>query len=357
MLRRSGRNDIPCTRIHRIRRSLEPGMKRLTETFVAFVFFALLPVSAGLAGPFRDAANRTVEISSKISRIIPAGPPAQVLLYALAPEKLAGLVEAFPATGKAFVPEAYRNLAVIPRLSRATTDADIEALRRLAADLIVDYGSVSPKYVAAANKAQAELGTPAILLDGRLAALPRSLRQLGALIGVAERAERLAALAQTTLDKLAPLAALNSADRVSVYLARGSDGLTGARPGGLLGEAIDLAGGRNAVWAGSGSFLKMSVTEVVELKPDIVIFEDAAALNSPLRAALPPKTKVFLDQPEPFGALDEPPSLNRLIGALLLASILHPDRLPPDPTFLADLQENFFGPIPAGQKFLPLVAD
>ncbi len=332
-------------------------MTSLTRAFLAIVCFALLSVSAGLAGPFRDAANRTVEVPSKISRIIPAGPLAQVLVYALAPEKLAGLVEAFPAAGKAFVPEAYRNLAVIPRLSRATTDADIEALRGLSADLIVDYGSVTPTYVAAANKAQAELGKPAILLDGRLAALPHNLRQLGALIGVPERAERLAALAQKGLDKLAPLAAIENSSRESVYLARGSDGLMAVRPGGLLGEAIDLAGGRNAVWSGSGSFLKMSVTEVVELAPDIVIFEDPAALKSPLRASLPPKTKVFLDQPTPFGALDEPPSLNRLIGALVLASILQPDRLPLDPAFLTELQENFFGPIPATQKYLPLVAD
>lgn len=332
-------------------------MTRSSRCFFAFVLVALLPLCGAKAGSFRDSADRTVEVPGKINKIIPAGPPAQVLLYALAPEKLAGLVETFRAQGEAFVPEAYRKLAVIPRLSRSPNQADIQLLRGLGADLIVDYGSVSPNYVASTNKAQSEIGAPAVILDGRLAAVPQTLRRFGTLIGVPERGEKLAALAQRALDKLAPLAHLDQAERMSVYLARGSEGLNAVRPGGLLGEAIELAGGRNAVWSGSGALVKISATEAAELAPDIVIFEDAAALKSPLRAALPAKTKVFLDQPTPFGALDEPPSLNRLIGALQLASILHPDKVPPDPAFLAELQEAFFGPIPAGQKFDPLRAD
>ena len=37
-----------------------------------------------------DATGRTVEISDRIERVMPAGPPAAVLLYTLAPEKLIG---------------------------------------------------------------------------------------------------------------------------------------------------------------------------------------------------------------------------------------------------------------------------
>jgi iron complex transport system substrate-binding protein len=325
------------------------------RAFAVLVLFALLPMSAGAAEPFKDAADRTVEIPAKITRIIPAGPPAQVLLYALAPERLAGLVEAFPAEGQAFVPAAFRSLPVIPRLSRSTTPADIESLKHLSADLVVDYGNIGANYVTAADKAQEELGIPTLLLDGKLAATPGNLRQLGALIGVSERGERLAGLAQKVLDRLAPLAALGDAQKVSVYLARGGDGLNAVRPGTSLSEAIDLAGGRDVVKPGSGVFAKMSVEDVVALEPDVVVFEDPAALKSALRAALPAKTRVFVDQPAPFGTLESPPSLNRLIGAVALAAILHPDRMPADQAFLVDLQQNFFGPIPAGLKFQPLV--
>ena len=274
------------------------------RAFAASVLFVLLPISAGSAGPFKDGADRSVEVPAKINRIIPAGPPAEVLLYALAPEKLAGLVEAFPTEGQAFVPEAYRNLGTIPRLSRKPTAEDMEALRHLSADLVVDYGNIGANYVTAANKAQQDLGIPAILLDGKLAATPGNLRQLGALIGVPERGERLAGLAQKVLDTLAPLAALGEEKKPSVYLARGGDGLNAVRPGTSLSEAIDLAGGRDAVKSGSGVFAKMSVEDVVALAPDVVVFEDPAAAKSALRAALPAKTRVFVDQPAPFGMLE-----------------------------------------------------
>lgn len=311
--------------------------------------------SSGLAAPFRDAADRTVDIGAKVDRIIPAGPPAEVLIYALAPGKLAGLVETFPAEGLSFVPEAYRKLEPIPRLSRGPTPEDFEKLKQLKADLVIDYGNVGKGFVASIDKAQTELGVPAILVDGKLAATPKVLREVGALIGAAERGERLAALAEKVLEKLAPLAALPEDKRPSVYLARGNDGLLAVRPGGSVGEAVDAAGGHNVVASGSGAFVKMKVEEVVGLAPDIVIFENADALKSPLRAALPAKTRVYLDQPAPFGALESPPSVNRLIGALALAAILHPEKSA-DAAFLANVQETFFGPIPAGQKFVPLAA-
>jgi iron complex transport system substrate-binding protein len=320
-------------------------------------FFVLLAAVPAGAASFKDGAGRTVEIPDKIARIIPAGPPAEVLLYALAPDKLVGLVEAFPEQGQAFVPERYRNLPGIPRLSRKPSWDDYEILRHLAADLVVDYGNVGASYVAATDKAQQDLGVPAILLDGKLVATPASLRELGKLIGVPERGERLASLAQSALDKLTPLAKLAENERVSVYLARGVDGLNAARAGTSLSEAIEFAGGRNVATAGSGAFLKLSVEEVVALAPDVVIFEDPGALKGPLRAALPAKTRVYLDRPTPFGALESPPSLNRIIGAVALASVLHPDKMPPDEAYLADLQQSFFGPIPAGQKFAPLTKE
>ena len=45
------------------------------------------------ASDFMDSAGRTVRLPKSIKRIIPAGPPAEALLYSLAPDTLAGLIE------------------------------------------------------------------------------------------------------------------------------------------------------------------------------------------------------------------------------------------------------------------------
>ena len=42
------------------------------------------------ARTFVDAAGRSVEIRDRIERVLVAGPPAQVFVYVLAPEKMIG---------------------------------------------------------------------------------------------------------------------------------------------------------------------------------------------------------------------------------------------------------------------------
>ena len=78
-----------------------------------------------------NSAGRKVQLPNSIKRILPAGPPAEALLDSLAPEKLVRLVG--PSTD-------------IQKL------LDIEAIRALHADLIVDYGAVDEHYTAFANR-------------------------------------------------------------------------------------------------------------------------------------------------------------------------------------------------------------
>lgn len=321
--------------------------------------FAAPPASADPATPvetqrFTDSVGRTVDLPAQIERVIPAGPPAVVLIYALAPDKLAGVIEPWTKEQRAFVPEPYRDLPVAPRLSRPTSEADIAALRALNADLIVDYGDTSPSYAASAERAQAALGKPCILLGGRLLDIPGVMHKLGAVLGRRDRGDELAALSEQALERLRPASKIEPERRVAVYLGRGAEGLLGVRPGGLLGEAIEAAGGRNVTPEGSGAFAKLNASEVAALHPDVAILEDPSALEGPLPKALDPKTILLVDRGGPFGSLEAPPSINRLIGALALAAILHPDLVPPDPRLMRELREDFFGALPEGVSVLPL---
>ena len=144
-----------------------------------------------------------------------------------------------------------------------------------------------------------------------------------------ERASEIAKSAEFALQKLAPVTSKTLGDRVSVYYARGSDGLRAIRTGSSLDEGIALAGGRNVVSTGEGTFSSMSVDEVAALKPSVVVLADpkAAEPGAPLRKALPAETRFLVDLGLPYGWIEHPPSLNRLIGALWLASHLYPDEI------------------------------
>ncbi len=282
---------------------------------------------AARAEPLVDSSGRTQEVAAPVAVVIPAGAPAQILLQAIAPDKLGALVEGFAPEHVIYVDAKVAALPQVAMLTRSSAPGDIAAVAALKPGLVVDYGSLSPRYVAADEKIAQELKVPAVLFSGDLADVPTVVRTLAKPLGAVERGEAVSGAAQKVLDALKPLAALPDAERVAVYVARGSDGLTAVRGGTSLDEPIRLAGGRNVVEGGGGTFRHMEVEAVVALKPAVVVVSDLEALTSPLHAALPKGTRFVLDAGEPYKVLTGAPSLNRLVGAAALAAILHPGKV------------------------------
>lgn len=307
----------------------------------------VLSSAAAGAATLEDSANRVVTIPSDVASVVPAGAPAQVLLQALAPEKLSGLVEPFKPEHVIYVDARIAGLPQIPMLTRTDAPGDVAAVAALKPGLVVDYGNVSARYVAADEKIQQELSVPAVIFGGRLAEAAAVARTLGAALGVAPRGDALAAIARDVLGRAKPVSDLADADRVTVYLGRGQDGLLAARAGTSFDEPIRLAGGKNVVAAGGGTFHRMTVDEVVALKPAVVVFGERDALSSPLRAALAKDTRVVLDAGEPYKALTGPPSVNRLVGLAALSAILHPDKVKADSGFALRVETALFA-VPPG---------
>jgi iron complex transport system substrate-binding protein len=298
-------------------------------SFAAWVSLSFLATPFALAGDFTDSAGRLVHLPEKIAHVIPAGPPADALIYALAPDLLDGLVEPWSEPQKSAVLESAQNLPAIPRLTGKPSEADLAALRDLHPDLIIDYGDVNERYAVLADKMQETLGVPYILLSGTLDAAPVVIRSLGKALGREDRAEEIAGAIETSLAKLAATSSLPEDARVPVYYARGSDGLRAVRPGSSLDAVIELAGGRNVVPGGQGIFASLRAEDVLKLNPEIVIVTtpDASQSYAALRKALPQNTRFLIDPGLPYGWVERPPSLNRIIGALWLASKLHPDKV------------------------------
>jgi iron complex transport system substrate-binding protein len=299
----------------------------------SLLFFPLALEAALLepafAGDFIDSAGRAVRLPKSINRIIPAGPPAEALLYSLAPDTLAGLIEPWTDSQKQAGIENIRDLPTIPRITRRDGDLDIEAIRALHADLIIDYGNIDERYTALADKVQSATGVPYLVLDGSLTKVPEIVRRLGAVLQRKERASEIATIAEVALQKLMPVTSKAAGERISVYYARGSDGLRAVRSGSSLDEAIVLAGGHNVISPGDGTFSVMSVEAVAALNPSAIVLADpkAAEPGAPLRQALPAQTRFLVDPGLPYGWIERPPSLNRLIGALWLASNLYPGEI------------------------------
>ena len=163
-----------------------------------------------------------------------------------------------------------------------------------------------------------------------------------------ERGERLAKYVEATFAELdAALAATPMDKHPRVYLARGPDGLETGVVGSINTEIIERAGGRNVAEAvGLKGLVRASMEQVITTDPEIIITWDRnffeRVFKDPLWAnnigAVRDK-RVYLAPTAPFGWIDRPPSLNRIIGLKWLAGLFYPDKLAED---LRDKTRGFY---------------
>ncbi len=308
---------------------------RVVRSLVVLVAL-LVSLSPAAARSITDAAGRVVEIPDRVERVLAAGPPASVLVYVLAPEKLAGWVREPKEEEKAFLLPAVRDLPVFGQLTGKGGTANIEAVLAAKPDIIIDVGTVNPTYASLADKVQAQTGIPYVLVDGAFARSATTLRETGAMLGVPERAEALAAYADEKLAALEKgLAGIPVEKRPSVYFGRGAEGLETGLSGSINMEILEAVGARNAAAAaGKGGLTQVSLEQVLSWKPDVILASSPAfakaVKDDPLWQGLDAVKagRIHVAPALPFGWIDAPPGINRLIGIAWLEHTLYPDAFP-----------------------------
>ena len=155
------------------------------------------------AATVTDATGRALPVPEKVARVFPAGPPAAILLYTLAPEVLLGWPRANrPEECMYMLPEICTR-AEVGRITGRGNTANLESVIVLKPDLILDVGSTSSTFVSLAERVQQQTGIPYALLDGRFDAVAQTYRKLGELIGRKSEAEKFARYADDTFKTIA----------------------------------------------------------------------------------------------------------------------------------------------------------
>ena len=301
--------------------------------------FAVALYWSGAAGAeartVTDSAGRVVEIPDTVTRVFAAGPPASVIVYAVRPQVLTGWPRALRAEEIDYVAEPYRDLPETGRLTGRGGEANLERVLEIRPDVIIDFGSVRDTYIDLADRVQQQTGIPYLLIDGRFENTAAALRLLGEVLGAEERAEELARDVEETFARLdSLLAQVPDGERPRVYLARGPDGLETGLKGSINTEIIERAGGRNVADGGDGrrGLVQASIEQVIVANPEIIVTWDrnffAGVDENPLWSSIEAvrKGRVHLSPTAPFGWIDRPPSVNRVIGLRWMAGLLYPDR-------------------------------
>jgi iron complex transport system substrate-binding protein len=296
-----------------------------------------------------DSAGRDVRLPDRVERVFAAGAPASVLLYVLAPDRLTGWPRALRPEERDYVAEPYRDLPELGMLTGRGDTANLEVVLKVKPDLILDFGSVRDTYVSLADRVQAQTGIPYVLVDGTFAHTAAALRLLGRALAVEDRAERLAGYVEATFAELdRTLAQIPESARRRVYLARGPAGLETGLEGSINTEILERAGAINVAQDPSATrhgIVQVPIEQIVVWNPDTVLTWDRNFYRDVWQdfywqgVNAVREGRVYLSPTAPFGWIDRPPSLNRLIGLKWLAGLFYPDHFRQD---LRALTEEFY---------------
>jgi len=316
------------------------------RTLLAGFSATLLAPRVAHAATVADDGGRTITIPEKIERVFAAGPPASILLYTFAPELSLGWTRRPSPAECAFLGAGACDKPDVGRLTGRGNTTNLEMLLKLKPDLILDVGTINDTYISLANRVQQQTGIPYALLDGRFTAAASTYRKLGELTHRESQADAFAKYADNTIatikgriDKVA------QNKRPRVYYARGPRGLETGLGGSINVETIEFLGAQNVAGERRGGMATVSIEQVLAWNPDVIITIEPAfaaavrtdAVWAPIKAVK--SGRIYLSPRLPFGWVDFPPSVNRLIGLWWLAKMLYPDQFPED---LRPLTREFY---------------
>ncbi|HEX6690345.1 MAG TPA: ABC transporter substrate-binding protein [Burkholderiales bacterium] len=292
----------------------------------------LLSIIAGNSlaqSPVTDASGREIRPPAKVERVYAAGPPAGLLVFAIAPDKLTGWTRGMRPNEAQFFDEKYARLPELGRLTGRGNTANVEVVLKAKTDLIVDVGSTGATLASLAGQVQEQTKIPYALFDGRIEGTPAALRSLGRLMGNEAEAEKLAGWYETQLRDIKQRTARVSS-RPLVYYGRGTSGLQTGGKGSINVEVLEILGARNAAAEARAGLVTVSLEQVIVWNPEVILTTDPNYWKSiwddprwrSVKAVA--AKRVYLSPHLPFGWFDFPPGANRLLGVWWAGRLLYP---------------------------------
>ena len=284
---------------------------------------------------FTDSVGREVTIPTKLTRIAPSGPLAQIVLYTAAPDLLCGKASQFSDTQLKLIDKKYGDLPVFGQFYGKGGDFNLEAVLAADTEVIIDIGEAKKTIKEDMDGMQEQINTPAIFIEATFAGMPKTYRDLGELFGDNARTEELAKYCEETLELCEKAKAEIPENKVvKAYWALGDLGLNTNAVGSFHSELLDYIPVVNVAdveAASKGGGSEVSMEQILQWNPDYLLVDGIALAEEikkdPAWGALDAvkNGKVTAIPSVPYGFLSTPPSVNRYLGVRWLGATFYPE--------------------------------
>lgn len=295
---------------------------------------------------FADSVGRQVELPKNIEKIAVSGPLAQIAVFALAPDKLAGVASAWDESAKQYVDEKYYNLPELGQLYGGKGELNLETLLASGVQVVIDVGEPKDTVVEDLDGLQEQTGIPFVHITATTETMGDAYRMLGQLLNMPAEAETLAAYCETTYSRTIEIA--NSVEKANLLYCLGDAGLNVIAQGSYHAEVIDLLSNNLAVVdepSSKGSGNEVDMEQILAWNPDVILFAPGSVFSAAGDDAIwqqvnAIKNGTYYEVPfGPYNWLGFPPSVQRYLGMMWMAQLLYPETAQYD--LFAEVQNYF----------------
>lgn len=296
---------------------------------------------------FTDSVGREVEVPAQIDKVALSGPMAQIVLFALCPDKLVGVSNAWSTEAEQYLDEKYFTMPEIGQLYGGKGELNPETLLQSGAQIVIDVGEPKGSIAEDLDALQEQTGIPFVHITATTETTGDAYRMLGDLLNMKDEAETLAAYCEKVYDRTVSIA--GSAEKANVLYVTGDMGQNVIAAGSYHAEILDLLTNNLAVVdepSSKGTGNEVSMEQILTWDPDVVIFApesiyDTVADDAAWQSVTAIKNGAYYEVPfVPYNWMGFPPSVQRYLGMMWLSKVLYPDATAEYDLF-SDVQEYY----------------
>lgn len=284
-----------------------------------------------------DMLGRNLTVPAQIDSVVATSPPSTILIYMLAPDKLAGwnFLNTYNHT---LMNESYLSLPVIGGWF-GTQTGNYETIIAIQPDIVVEGYTTDGQLNESILRRQESFGSiPVVAINNSIIFVEDSdptIEYAGKLLDCEEQAQSLIDFRSSVLDTIySRVSDLPEDERVRVYYAEGSSGLYTDPSGSQHSQVIDICGGINVadclLTPGNG-MTEVSIEQVMEWNPEVIITSSPQFFSSVYNDSLwssvdaVKNKRVYLAPQNPFCWIDRPQGPHLIIGTAWAAAVMYPE--------------------------------
>ena len=281
---------------------------------------------------FTDSCGREVTVPADIRRIAVSGPLAQMVVFAIAPDKMVGVANAWDESAKSYFDAKYLELPLLGQLYGGKGELNLETLLAAAPDVVIDVGEPKDSIAEDLDALQEQTGIPFVHIDAYLASVDDTYAMLGDLLAMPNEAQGLADYCRYAYDKVKAIA--DSVEKVNLLYVTGEEGLNVIARGSYHAEVIDMLCNNLAVVdepSSKGTGNEVDMEQILNWNPAAVIFAPGSiystvADNENWQTIPAIRDGRYYEVPMgPYNWMGFPPSVQRILGMQWMAKVLYPD--------------------------------